>query len=234
MIRLDMSEFMEGHSVAKLIGAPPGYVGFDEGGQLTEKVRRKPYSVILFDEIEKAHPDVMNILLQVLEDGRLTDSTGRTVDFKNTVIILTSNIGASLINKKKTLGFTEKVKEEQQREYEDIKKEVMAEVKRNLKPEFINRIDEIIVFHKLNDKEIEKIIELLLIQVEKRLSDNGYNINIDRKVIEEIKKQGYDKNYGARPLRRSIQTLVEDKIAEEILAGTLRIGKKQSYEFSKK
>ena len=234
MIRLDMSEFMEGHSLAKLIGAPPGYVGFDEGGQLTEKVRRKPYSVILFDEIEKAHPDVMNILLQVLEDGRLTDSTGRTVDFKNTVIILTSNIGASLINKKKTLGFTEKVKEEQQREYEDIKKEVMAEVKRNLKPEFINRIDEIIVFHKLNDKEIEKIIELLLIQVEKRLSDNGYNINIDRKVIEEIKKQGYDKNYGARPLRRSIQTLVEDKIAEEILAGTLRIGKKQSYEFSKK
>lgn len=234
MIRLDMSEFMEGHSVAKLIGAPPGYVGFDEGGQLTEKVRRKPYSVILFDEIEKAHPDVMNILLQVLEDGRLTDSTGRTVDFKNTVIILTSNIGASLINKKKTLGFTEKVKEEQQREYEDIKKEVMAEVKRNLKPEFINRIDEIIVFHKLNDKEIEKIIELLLIQVEKRLSDNGYNINIDRNVIEEIKKQGYDKNYGARPLRRSIQTLVEDKIAEEILAGTLSVGKKQSYEFSKK
>ncbi len=234
MIRLDMSEFMEGHSVAKLIGAPPGYVGFDEGGQLTEKVRRKPYSVILFDEIEKAHPDVMNILLQVLEDGRLTDSTGRTVDFKNTVIILTSNIGASLINKKKTLGFTEKVKEEQQREYEDIKKEVMTEVKRSLKPEFINRIDEIIVFHKLNDKEIEKIIELLLVQVEKRLSDNGYNINIDRKVIEEIKKQGYDKNYGARPLRRSIQTLVEDKIAEEILAGTLRVGKKQSYEFSKK
>ncbi len=234
MIRLDMSEFMEGHSVAKLIGAPPGYVGFDEGGQLTEKVRRKPYSVILFDEIEKAHPDVMNILLQVLEDGRLTDSTGRIVDFKNTVIILTSNIGASLINKKKTLGFTEKVKEEQQREYEDIKKEVMTEVKRSLKPEFINRIDEIIVFHKLNDKEIEKIIELLLVQVEKRLSDNGYNINIDRKVIEEIKKQGYDKNYGARPLRRSIQTLVEDKIAEEILAGTLRIGKKQSYEVSKK
>ncbi|MCI8833530.1 MAG: ATP-dependent Clp protease ATP-binding subunit, partial [Clostridia bacterium] len=217
MIRLDMSEFMEGHSVAKLIGAPPGYVGFDEGGQLTEKVRRKPYSVILFDEIEKAHPDVMNILLQVLEDGRLTDSTGRTVDFKNTVIILTSNIGASLINKKKTLGFTEKVKEEQQREYEDIKKEVMAEVKRNLKPEFINRIDEIIVFHKLNDKEIEKIIELLLIQVEKRLSDNGYNINIDRNVIEEIKKQGYDKNYGARPLRRSIQTLVEDKNMPEKL-----------------
>ena len=234
MIRLDMSEFMEGHSVAKLIGAPPGYVGFDEGGQLTEKVRRKPYSVILFDEIEKAHPDVMNILLQVLEDGRLTDSTGRTVDFKNTVIILTSNIGASMINKKKTLGFTESIKEEQQREYEDIKKEVMAEVKRSLKPEFINRIDEIIVFHKLNDDEIKQIIELLLVQVEKRLSDNGYNINIDRNIVEEIKKQGYDKNYGARPLRRSIQTLVEDKIAEEILAGTLDTKKHQVYEFLKK
>ncbi len=234
MIRLDMSEFMEGHSVAKLIGAPPGYIGYDEGGQLTEKVRRKPYSVILFDEIEKAHPDVMNLLLQVLEDGRLTDSTGRTVDFKNTVIILTSNIGASTINKKKTLGFTEKVKEEQQREYEDIKKEVMAEVKRELKPEFINRIDEIIVFHKLNDDEIKRIIELLLVQVEKRLSENGYNINIDRNIVEEIKKQGYDKNYGARPLRRSIQTLVEDKIAEEILAGTLDTGKHEVYEFQKK
>ena len=206
MIRLDMSEFMEAHSVAKLIGAPPGYVGFDEGGQLTEKVRRKPYSVILFDEIEKAHIDVMNILLQVLEDGRLTDSTGRTIDFKNTVIILTSNIGASKINKKNTLGFTEKVNDEKQREYEDIKNEVMEEVKKELKPEFINRIDEIVVFHKLNDEEIDKIIELLLVQVEKRLLDNGYNIKIDRSVIEEIKKKGYDKNYGARPVRRSIQT----------------------------
>lgn len=221
MIRVDMSEFMEGHSVAKLIGAPPGYVGFDEGGQLTEKVRRKPYSVILFDEIEKAHIDVMNILLQVLEDGRLTDSSGRTVDFKNTVIILTSNIGASKINKNKNLGFTEKVKEEQKREYEDIKKEVMEELKKELKPEFINRIDEIIVFHKLNDKEIEQIIELLLKQVEKRLEDNGYNIKIDRSIVEEIKSKGYDKNYGARPLRRSIQTLVEDRIAEEILNGEI-------------
>ncbi len=221
MIRFDMSEYMEAHSVSKLIGAPPGYVGFDEGGQLTEKVRKKPYSVILFDEIEKAHFDVMNILLQVLEDGRLTDSNGRTVDFKNTVIILTSNIGAAMINKKKTLGFTEKVKEEQTKEYEEVKKEVMKEVKNSLKPEFINRIDEIIVFHKLNDTEIEKIIELLLVQVEKRLRDSGYNISIDRNVIKEIKKQGYDKNYGARPLRRSIQTLVEDRIAEEILNGSV-------------
>ena len=233
MVRIDMSEYMESHSVARLIGAPPGYVGYDEGGQLTEKVRRKPYSVILFDEIEKAHIDVMNILLQVLEDGRLTDSTGRTVDFKNTVIILTSNIGASKINKKNTLGFTEKVNDEKQREYEDIKNEVMEEVKKELKPEFINRIDEIVVFHKLNDEEIDKIIELLLVQVEKRLLDNGYNIKIDRSVIEEIKKKGYDKNYGARPLRRSIQTLVEDKIAEEILEGKLKNNQKFSLESKK-
>jgi ATP-dependent Clp protease ATP-binding subunit ClpC len=217
MIRIDMSEYMEAHSVAKLIGAPPGYVGFDEAGQLTEKVRRKPYSVILFDEIEKAHVDVMNILLQVLDDGRLTDSTGRTIDFKNTVIILTSNIGAQMINKKKTLGFTER--EDNLREYEDTKKEVMNEVKRELKPEFINRIDDIIVFHKLNDEEIEKIIEMSLEQVESRLRKNGYNINIDRNIIEEIKKTGYDKNYGARPIKRSVQTLVEDRIAEEILNG---------------
>ena len=222
MIRIDMSEYMESHSVAKIIGAPPGYLGYDEGGQLTEKIRRKPYSVILFDEIEKAHVDVLNILLQILEDGRLTDSTGRIVDFKNTVIIMTSNIGASMINKKKTLGFAEKVDEEQEKEYEDIKKDVMVELKKNLKPEFINRIDEIIVFHKLNDNEIEKIIELLLEEVENRLKNNGYDIVINRNIIEDIKKQGYDKNYGARPLRRSVQTLVEDKIAEKILNGELK------------
>ena len=222
MIRIDMSEYMESHSVAKIIGAPPGYLGYDEGGQLTEKIRRKPYSVILFDEIEKAHVDVLNILLQILEDGRLTDSTGRIVDFKNTVIIMTSNIGASMINKKKTLGFAEKVDEEQEKEYEDIKKDVMVELKKNLKPEFINRIDEIIVFHKLNDNEIEKIIELLLEEVENRLKNNGYDIVINRNMIEDIKKQGYDKNYGARPLRRSVQTLVEDKIAEKILNGELK------------
>ena len=158
MIRIDMSEFMEPHSVAKLIGAPPGYVGFDDGGQLTEKIRRKPYSVILFDEIEKAHPDVMNMLLQILEDGRLTDSQGRTVNFKNTVIIMTSNIGARLITEKKSLGFTNSSEEDENKEYEEIKKNVMAELKKQLRPEFINRIDEIIVFHKLGDTEIEKII----------------------------------------------------------------------------
>ena len=224
MIRIDMSEFMEQHSVSKLIGAPPGYVGFEDGGQLTEKVRRKPYSVILFDEIEKAHPEVMNILLQVLEDGRLTDSTGRTIDFKNTVIIMTSNIGANMINKKKAMGFAER--SELKKEEENTNKEVMAEVKKSLKPEFINRIDEIVIFHKLKEEEINKIIELLLIQVENRLKDNGYDIKIDREVVEEIKKQGYDSNYGARPLRRSVQTLVEDKIAEQILSGTIGFEKK--------
>ena len=225
MIRIDMSEYMESHSVAKLIGAPPGYIGHDEGGQLTEKIRRKPYSVILFDEIEKANIDVLNILLQILEDGRLTDSTGRTVDFKNTVIILTSNIGANMISKKKPMGFSGKATNEDEKEYEEIKKEVMNEVKKSLKPEFINRIDEIIVFHKLNDDEIEQIIELLLKEVEDRLKNNGYNIKINREIVESIKKQGYDKNYGARPLKRSIQTLVEDKIAEKILNGEVRCEK---------
>ena len=222
MIRIDMSEYMESHSISKLIGAPPGYIGHDEGGQLTERIRRKPYSVILFDEIEKAHVDVLNILLQILEDGRLTDSNGRTVDFKNTIIILTSNIGATMINNKKTLGFTERTKDEKEKEYDEIKKDVMKELKKSLKPEFINRIDEIIVFRKLNDDEIEKIIELLLNEVENRLKNNGYNIKINRDIIKEIKKEGYDKNYGARPIRRSIQTLVEDRIAEEILKGEVK------------
>ena len=254
MIRVDMSEFMEPHSVAKLIGAPPGYVGFDDGGQLTEKIRRKPYSVILFDEIEKAHPDVMNMLLQILEDGRLTDSQGRTVNFKNTVIIMTSNIGARLITDRKRLGFSnqgmsnEKAKEETnnisdktkgskdlkensaqdekaKKEYEETKKEVMAELKKELRPEFINRIDEIIVFHKLNDEEIYKIIDIMLKQVVNRLKEQKYEIELEPEIKELIAKEGIDKNFGARPLRRTIQNLVEDKLAEEILDGNLDKGK---------
>ena len=225
MIRVDMSEFMEPHSVAKLIGAPPGYVGFDDGGQLTEKIRRKPYSVILFDEIEKAHPDVMNMLLQILEDGRLTDSQGRTVDFKNTVIIMTSNIGARLITEKKSLGFSNSSENDEAKEYEDIKKNVMSELKKQLRPEFINRIDDIIVFHKLNDEEISQIIDLLLKNVEKRLVEQGLNIKIDKSVKELIAKKGVDKEFGARPLRRAIQNLVEDKLAEEILDGNIKPGK---------
>ena len=226
MIRVDMSEFMEPHSVAKLIGAPPGYVGFDDGGQLTEKIRRKPYSVILFDEIEKAHPDVMNMLLQILEDGRLTDSQGRTVNFKNTVIIMTSNIGARLITDKKSLGFIDKAEQDLAKEYEEIKKNVMAELKKELRPEFINRIDDIIVFHKLNDSEINSIIDLLLKNVEERLQEQGLEIKIDKSVKELIAKKGIDKDFGARPLRRAIQNIVEDKLAEEILDGNIKPGLK--------
>ena len=231
MIRIDMSEYMEPHSVSKLIGSPPGYVGFDEGGQLTEKIRRKPYSVILFDEIEKAHPDVMNMLLQILEDGRLTDSQGRTVNFKNTVIIMTSNIGARLITDKKTLGFSKtnkdnKGKEESsKKEYEDIKKEVMDALKKELRPEFINRIDEIIVFHKLTDNEISKIIDIMLKEVTTRLEAQKIKIELEPEVKELIASKGIDKNFGARPLRRTIQSVLEDRLAEEILDGNLKKNK---------
>ena len=229
IIRIDMSEYMEAHSVSKLIGSPPGYVGFDEGGQLTEKIRRKPYSVVLFDEIEKAHPDVMNMLLQILEDGRLTDSQGRTVNFKNTVIIMTSNIGARLITDKKSLGFSasnlskedNKEEEKAKKEYEDTKKEVMEALKRELRPEFINRIDEIIVFHKLNDTEIDKIIDIMLEEVVNRLKEQKIKIELDPKVKKLIASKGIDKNFGARPLRRTIQNVLEDALAEEILDGKL-------------
>lgn len=227
MIRIDMSEFMESHSVAKLIGSPPGYVGYDEGGQLTEKVRRKPYSVILFDEMEKAHPDVMNMLLQILEDGRLTDSQGRTVNFKNTIIIMTSNVGAKLITDKNKLGFAnDKSAEDEKQEYENIKKEVLAELKKQFRPEFINRIDDIIVFHKLNNEDINKIMEIMLKQVQKRLELQNYKVEIDDSAKELIAKKGVDNNYGARPLRRSIQNMLEDKIAEAILDGIIKPGKK--------
>ena len=217
MIRLDMSEYMEPHSVSKIIGAPPGYIGHDNGGQLTEKVKRKPYSLILFDEIEKAHPDVMNLLLQILEDGRLTDSQGRETNFKNTIIIMTSNIGARYITDKKILGF----ENENRKEYEDTKNEIMKELKKEFRPELINRIDEIIVFHKLEENEILQITKIMLKQVEKRLEEKKYLVKIDPSVAENISKTKIDKNYGARPLRRAIQELVEDKIAEDILNGKI-------------
>ncbi len=224
MIRVDMSEYMEPHSVAKLIGSPPGYVGYDDGGQLTERIRRKPYSVILFDEIEKAHPDVMNMLLQILDDGRLTDAQGRTVNFKNTVIIMTSNVGARMITDKNVLGFSQSATDKekgQEKEYEDIKKDVMAELKKQFRPEFINRIDDIIVFHKLTDADIKQIIDIMLKQVQKRLKEQEYNIEIDESVKELVAKKGIDNNYGARPLKRAIQSIVEDKIAEAILDGKI-------------
>ncbi len=227
MIRIDMSEYMEPHSVSKLIGSPPGYVGFDDGGQLTEKVRRKPYCVILFDEIEKAHPDVMNMLLQILEDGRLTDSQGRTVNFKNSVIIMTSNVGARLITDNKQLGFSgvssDKEKEENKK-YEETKKEVLSELKKQFRPEFLNRIDEIIVFHKLTDEEIGQIIDIMLKEVVNRLKESNIDITIDKSVKDYIAKVGIDKAYGARPLRRTIQNVLEDKLAEEILDGNIKSG----------
>ncbi len=225
IIRVDMSEYMESHSTSKMIGSPPGYVGFDEGGGLTEKIRRKPYSVILFDEIEKAHPDVLNMLLQILDDGRLTDSHGRTVNFKNCVIIMTSNIGARLITDKKTLGFSSgKDNNQTQKEYENTKKEVMAELKKGFRPEFINRIDEIIVFHKLTEDELSQIVNIMFKQIKNRISERNIKLEIDSKAKELIIRKGTDTNYGARPLRRAIQNMIEDKLAEEILDGNLKSG----------
>ena len=221
MIRLDMSEFMEQHSTSKIIGAPPGYVGYEEQGGLTEKVRRKPYSLILFDEIEKAHPDVLNILLQILEDGILTDSHGRTVDFKNTVIIMTSNIGARLITEKKTLGFKN---EDINREAEHTKKDVLAELKKQLKPEFINRIDEVVVFNKLGREDLKQIVNLMLKETLDRLEKRNIKVNVEDKIKDLIIDKGIDFVYGARPLRRAMQNILEDKIAEEILDGNLQEG----------
>ncbi len=223
IIRVDMSEYMEAHSTSKLIGSPPGYIGYEEGGYLTKKVKQKPYSIILFDEIEKAHPDVMNMLLQILEDGRLTDSTGRIVNFKNTVIIMTSNVGAKLITDSKVLGFAnaQNEKEKIDNEYENTKKDVMQELKKEFRPEFINRIDEIIVFHKLQDEDIANIVNLMIENLLKRLEKQGIIIEVDDSVKKYVISQGTDKNYGARPLRRSIQTIIEDNITDGILDGTI-------------
>jgi len=223
MIRLDMSEYMERHTVSKLIGSPPGYVGFEEGGQLTEKVRRKPYSVILLDEIEKAHPDVFNILLQILEDGRLTDSKGRTVDFKNTVIIMTSNVGAELLKKQSTLGFMPQEKEDKA-SYDKIKETLMAELRKTFRPEFLNRVDEIIVFHQLSKEDIEKIADIMIKELNDRLKENDIKLDFTPEAKEEIIKQGYDPNYGARPLRRVIQRIVENQLSELMLQGEVKPG----------
>lgn len=223
IIRLDMSEYMEKHSVSKLIGSPPGYVGYEEGGQLTEKIRRKPYSVILLDEIEKAHPDVFNMLLQILDDGRLTDSQGRTVDFKNTVIIMTSNLGASVSTNTRTMGFdTGAASEEKEKnEFEKMKENVMKEVKRHFRPEFINRVDDIIVFHALREKDMEAIVRLLVKDLQTRLSDRDIKIKITAPAMKHIQEEGFDREYGARPLKRALQKLVEDEISDRILRGEI-------------
>ena len=223
MIRVDMSEYMEKHSVSKLIGSPPGYVGYDEGGQLSEKVRRNPYSVILFDEIEKAHPDVFNILLQVLDDGHITDSQGRKVDFRNTVIIMTSNAGAKAIIEPKKLGFTQQ--EDQKADYKRMKANVMDEVKQLFRPEFLNRIDEIMVFHTLNKEEIRKIVLLLLKSLEKRCEEQmDIHLNVTNSAVDYIAEAGFDAKYGARPLRRAIQSKIEDRLANELLEGKIKRG----------
>lgn len=224
MIRLDMSEYMEKHTVSRIVGSPPGYVGFEEGGQLTEKVRRKPYSVILFDEIEKAHPDVFNILLQILEDGVLTDSQGRTVDFKNTVIIMTSNIGARLITDKKTsFGFSG-AEDAESRLESDVREEVLEELKQQFRPEFLNRVDDIIVFSKLTREDIEKIAAHMLDHLKTRLSSLQINVTFDPSAVTAVAEAGFDKVYGARPLRRAIQSKIEDPLSEKLLDGTLTAG----------
>ncbi|WP_126429270.1 ATP-dependent Clp protease ATP-binding subunit [Brevibacillus marinus] len=221
MIRIDMSEYMEKHSTARLVGAPPGYVGYDEGGQLTEKVRRKPYSVVLLDEIEKAHPDVFNILLQVLDDGRLTDSKGRTVDFRNTVVIMTSNVGANMIRKNTSLGFTA---DNTEKKYQDMKDKVMEELKRTFRPEFLNRIDELIVFHSLEQEHIEQIVSLMTEELRKRLREQDIDFSLSDEAKKLLAKEGFDPAYGARPLRRAIQRNIEDRLSEELIKGTIHKG----------
>lgn len=226
MIRLDMSEYMEKHTVSRLIGSPPGYVGYDEGGQLTEKVRRKPYSVVLFDEIEKAHPDVFNMLLQILDDGVLTDGQGRRVDFKNCIIIMTSNVGAKLISQKqKAFGFAAGAKELEQNEKE-IKDAVMGELRNTFRPEFLNRVDDIIVFQRLTKENIKEIASRLLAVLQKRVEDMGIEVTFSDEAVSKIADAGFDDVYGARPLKRAIQSRIEDALSEEMLKGNVKKGGK--------
>ncbi|HIW33564.1 MAG TPA: ATP-dependent Clp protease ATP-binding subunit, partial [Candidatus Paenibacillus intestinavium] len=222
VIRIDMSEYMEKHSTSRLVGAPPGYVGYEEGGQLTEKVRRKPYSVVLLDEIEKAHPEVFNILLQVLEDGRLTDSKGRVVDFRNTLIIMTSNVGADQIKRNSTLGFT--AVNDAGREFASMRDKVLAELKKSFRPEFINRIDETIVFHSLGEEHIAQIVTLMADDLAKRLKEQEIEFTLSDEAKKFLAKEGYDPQYGARPLRRAIQKHIEDRLSEDLLMGVIQKG----------
>jgi ATP-dependent Clp protease ATP-binding subunit ClpC len=221
-VRLDMSEYMERHSVARLVGSPPGYVGYDEGGQLTEQVRRKPYSIVLFDEIEKAHPEVFNILLQVLEDGRLTDSKGRLVDFRNTVIVMTSNVGAQQIQRDSGIGFRTVVDERS--DYEAMKTKVTDELKRSFRPEFLNRVDEVVVFHALNKVHIGQIVDIMLKELRTQLGGMDITLSITEQAKELLTNKGFDPDFGARPLRRAIQRYIENPLAEEILKGTFGEG----------
>jgi ATP-dependent Clp protease ATP-binding subunit ClpC len=226
MVRLDMSEYQEKHTVSRLIGSPPGYVGYDEGGQLTEAVRRRPYRVILLDEIEKANPEVFNSLLQVLDDGRMTDGHGRTVDFKNTVIIMTSNAGVELIKRESAIGFSTKKDQAkaQKTNYEEMKEKVMIEVKKTFRPEFLNRLDEIIVFHELNEEQLRQVVDLLAKELQKRLAERKLSVEITEKAKSWLAKEGYDPVYGARPLRRALEKYVENPLAVKVLGGEFKEG----------
>jgi len=227
LIKIDMSEFMERHNVSRLVGAPPGYVGFDEGGQLTEAVRRKSYAVVLLDEVEKAHPEVFNILLQILEDGQLTDAKGRRVDFRNTIIIMTSNLGAKQLQTNSSLGFRPVVDDEEgrrQSSYELMKEKVQAELKNSFRPEFLNRIDATVVFRSLTQDEIREIVDLMLKRVRDQLKAQNMGLEVSQEAKDELIKRGWDPSFGARPMRRQIQNLVEDVIAEHLLLGKYESG----------
>jgi ATP-dependent Clp protease ATP-binding subunit ClpC len=221
LIRVDMSEYMEKFSVSRLLGAPPGYVGYEEGGYLTEKVRRRPYSVVLFDEIEKAHPDVFNMLLQVLDDGRLTDSLGHVVDFKNAILIMTSNLGTALIGKRTSPGFLSASAEDT---YDRMKERVLDELKRAFRPEFLNRIDEVIVFHSLSEEHIRGIVQLMLERVNRQLEERAIRVELSAEAVNFLIEKGFDSTYGARQLRRTIQKHIEDPLAESIIAGRVQDG----------
>jgi ATP-dependent Clp protease ATP-binding subunit ClpB len=222
MVRIDMSEFMEKHAVARLIGAPPGYVGYEEGGVLTEAVRRRPYQVILFDEVEKAHADVFNVLLQVLDDGRLTDGQGRTVDFRNTVIIMTSNVGSHVISESNAIGFS--VNQKVRGTQEDVSKKLLESLRQTFRPEFLNRVDDIIVFNSLSKEHLTVIIDLQLERVSKMLTDRGVKLEVTQAAKDAIMQEGYDAAYGARPMRRAIQRLLQDPLALRLLAGDFLAG----------
>jgi ATP-dependent Clp protease ATP-binding subunit ClpC len=222
IIRIDMSEYLESHTVARLIGSPPGYVGFGEGGQLTEPVRRRPHSVVLFDEIEKAHPDVMNILLQIMDDGKVTDAQGHVIDFKNTVIIMTSNVGAASINKETSIGFVTRT--DAMASYEKMKGTVLEELKKSFRPEFLNRVDETVVFRALSKEDLETIVGIMLTDVNRRLEEKGLSLKASKKAEKFLVEKGYDPKFGARPLRRTIEEYIEDPLSEEVLRGKFPYG----------
>jgi len=233
LIRIDMSEYMERHSAARLIGSPPGYVGYEEGGQLTEIVRHRPYSLILFDEIEKAHPEIFNILLQVLDNGRLTDGKGKTVNFKNTIIIMTSNVGSELTKEMAKLGFSVDVEEEAKGKEEDYKAKLTSSLKQSFRPEFLNRIDEIIIFHALTKKEIGDIVDIQLEGVKAMLKEKGITAVVDQSLRKYIVENGFDPEYGARPIKRLIQKMVLDKLADSIIRGNIKDGTRVRLSFEK-